>query len=75
MCGYYQIHTGNWTVGGECEYKCQENEAPLHLTTLSVEWARTQTTLSGVMTCKDGYRPTGTNDVSCDLQGNVKLYH
>ena len=63
--------TGTWSVGGGCEYKCQESEAALDLVVLTVQWARTQTTLSGVITCKDGYRLTGTANVACDIQGNL----
>ena len=42
-------------MGGECDYICQEENAPLDLNTLTVDWRRDDdATLQGNFTCNDG---------------------
>ena len=40
-------------------YKCQEDEAPLDLSTLTVRWERVGAILEGEITCNQRFKLTG----------------
>ena len=52
---------------------CDPNDAPMNHSTTIVDWQQSLESLTGTMSCTQGYSLTGTSDVACNAEGELSM--